>query len=86
MAKTNNILFGKEFGMITIIILCLLILVIKITIKILPAIIGLSFSLFIVLFQAVGFILLVPTLGILFVALDVCALCVIVWLIKAIVL
>ena len=70
--------------MITIITFCLLIIIFKITFKALPAIIGISLALSFTLFQVVGFILLLPALGILFIVLDVCVLGMIVCILKII--
>lgn len=71
--------------MITIITFCLLTIMIKITFKVLPAIVGMSLSLLFALFQVVGFILLLPALGIVFIILDICVLGVIVCILKIII-
>ena len=71
--------------MITLLSLCVLILFLKFTLKVLPAIIGFAFSLFLVLLQIVGFILLVPLIGFFFLILDILAMGLIVSLVRQVV-
>ena len=71
--------------MITLICLCILILLLKITLKVLPAIIGFAFSLFLVLLQIIGFILLVPLIGFFFLILDIFVIGLIVSLVRQVI-
>ena len=71
--------------MITLLSLCVLILFLKFTLKVLPAIIGFAFSLFLVLLQIVGFILLVPLIGFFFLILDILVIGLIVSLVRQVV-
>ena len=56
--------------MITLISLLIMLLFIKIMFKILPAIIGFSFTVILTLLQILGFLLLVPVIGVLFIFID----------------
>lgn len=71
--------------MITLLSLCVLILFLKFILKVLPAIIGFAFSLFLVLLQIVGFILLVPLIGFFFLILDILVMGLIVSLVRQVV-
>lgn len=71
--------------MITLLSLCVLILFLKFTLKVLPAIIGFAFLLFLVLLQIVGFILLVPLIGFFFLILDILVMGLIVSLVRQVV-
>ena len=71
--------------MITLLSLCILILFLKFTLKVLPAIIGFAISLFLVLLQIVGFILLVPLIGFFFLILDILVMGLIVSLVRQVV-
>lgn len=68
--------------MITIISLLIMLLFIKIMFNVLPAIIGLGFTIFLTILQIVGFLLLVPIIGILFIFIDLIVIGSIVGLIK----
>ena len=68
--------------MITIISLLIMLLFIKIMFNVLPAIIGIGFTIFLTILQIVGFLLLVPIIGILFIFIDLIVIGSIVGLIK----
>ena len=56
--------------MITIINLLIVLLLIKIMFRILPAVIGFSFTVILTLLQILGFLLLVPVIGVSFVFIE----------------
>ena len=56
--------------MITLISLLIMLLFIKIMFRILPAIIGFSFTVILTLLQILGFLLLVPVIGVLFIFIE----------------
>lgn len=72
--------------MITIISLLIMLLFIKFMFKVLPALIGFSFTLFLTVLQIIGFLFLVPLIGIAFIFLDILVIGAIVVIIKGIIL
>ena len=56
--------------MITLISLLIMLLFIRIMFRILPAVIGFSFTVFLTLLQILGFLLLVPMIGVLFIFIE----------------
>lgn len=71
--------------MITLISLLIMLLFIKIMFRILPAIIGFSFTVILTLLQILGFLLLVPVIGVLFIFVDLVFIGIVVGLVKIIV-
>ena len=70
---------------VTLLSILFLLLALKITFKVLPAIIGLSFTIILALFQVIGFILILPVIGMIFFVIDIMIISVIVGLIKVLV-
>ena len=71
--------------MITLICISIMIAFIWLIFKILPAIIGFSFTVFVAILQIIGFLFLLPLMGILFFLVDVLVIGAIVGLIKIII-
>ena len=71
--------------MITLISLLIMLLFIKIMFRILPSIIGFSFTVILTLLQILGFLLLVPVIGVLFIFVDLVFIGIVVGLVKIIV-
>lgn len=71
--------------MITLICVSIMIALIWLIFKILPAIIGFSFTVFVAILQIIGFLFLLPLIGILFFLVDVLVIGAIVGLIKIII-
>lgn len=70
--------------MITLLGILFLLLIIWSTIKILPAIIGVSFTIFLTLIQIIGIILLLPLVGVLCFMIDAIVIWLIIIIVKAI--
>lgn len=71
--------------MLTIICIFAIILLVTICFKVLPALIGISFTIFLTVLQVLGAILLLPLIGIMFFAIDFLFIWLIITIVKAIV-